>query len=164
MPIIIGDTTLNDTTTSPAPTVETLFGVPTPAPSTDTAPALLGSAPTVSTTPTPGQGVALDLNGRLPTTVSNGLLQLVSQGQHKIAFGSGIITYPGGSPFSNVASVTHGLGAKPVICIATMDNSLAFSEVQVSFDATTLQFRSGTIDGSTPAANATQPFYWLAIA
>jgi hypothetical protein len=57
-------------------TAETLLGVPLSAPGGDTAPATvssspptLASAPSVSTTPQPGGGIALDVNGRLPASV-----------------------------------------------------------------------------------------------
>jgi hypothetical protein len=47
-----------------------LLGVPTPPPSNSTAVPLLGTAPTVSSTPSPGQGVALTAAGVLPPSAA----------------------------------------------------------------------------------------------
>lgn len=46
-----------------------LFGRPTPPPSPPSAPPTLGNSPTVSTTPSPGGGIALDLTGRLNSSI-----------------------------------------------------------------------------------------------
>lgn len=54
--------TTNDTTV--------FFGVPAPPPPPPTAVPTLGQAPTVSSTPNAGQGVALDAAGRLSIVVS----------------------------------------------------------------------------------------------
>lgn len=48
----------------------TLLGSPTPAPENLVAVRLLGAAPTVSSTPSPGQGVALTESGVLPVSAA----------------------------------------------------------------------------------------------
>lgn len=48
---------------------EQVFGIPSPPPNPPVAPATLGTAPIVSSTPGAGQGVALDAAGRLPVIV-----------------------------------------------------------------------------------------------
>lgn len=57
----------NPTTLDP---IRTLYGPPSPPPAPPTAVPTLANAPTVSSTPTPGQGVALDSAGRLSVVVS----------------------------------------------------------------------------------------------
>lgn len=58
--------TTEDITTA----LQSILGSPTVAPSTSTAPALQAtSAPLVSTTPNPGTGIALDINGKLPSSI-----------------------------------------------------------------------------------------------
>lgn len=52
------------------PDLGTLLGAPTPAPENQTAVPLLGTAPTVSSTPSPGQGVALTISGVLPVSAA----------------------------------------------------------------------------------------------
>lgn len=47
-----------------------VFGVSTPPPPPPTAPATLGSAPTISSTPNPGQGIATDTLGRISPSVA----------------------------------------------------------------------------------------------
>lgn len=56
-----------------------LLGVPPPPPSNSTAVPLLGGAPTVSSTPSPGQGVALTASGVLPpSAAATGLRMLAA--------------------------------------------------------------------------------------
>lgn len=49
--------------------IEQILGLWSQPPPPPTAPATLNSAPTISSTPTPGQGIATDSSGRLPTSV-----------------------------------------------------------------------------------------------
>lgn len=53
-----------------ASALEQILGLPSGAPSNDTAQPLLGTAPTVSSTPRPGQGVALTSSGVLPASAA----------------------------------------------------------------------------------------------
>lgn len=46
-----------------------ILGAGSTAPPPPTAPVLLGSAPVVSSTPSPGQGIALDVSGKLPPSL-----------------------------------------------------------------------------------------------
>lgn len=55
-----------------------LLGVPAAAPSNSTAQPLLGTAPTVSSTPNPGQGVALTAAGVLPPSAAATGLRMLS--------------------------------------------------------------------------------------
>lgn len=58
----------SDATDSIAGLIQTTFGNPSPPPQPPVAPPTVGSAPIVSSTPGPGQGVALDSAGRLGVT------------------------------------------------------------------------------------------------
>jgi hypothetical protein len=55
---------------APSGGFEQVFGIPSPPPAPPVAPPTLGTAPTVSSTPGAGQGVALDAAGRLAVVVS----------------------------------------------------------------------------------------------
>lgn len=59
-----------DSINSVAELIQTTFGGPSPPPAPPVAPPRLNGAPTVSATPVPGQGIALDSAGRLPTAVN----------------------------------------------------------------------------------------------
>jgi hypothetical protein len=135
------------------------FGVPSPPPPSPTAQPMLGTAPTVSTTPQPGQGIALDVNGKLPAAVSNGLLQLANSGQYKIAFGSTSWTFSS-SQTSDLATVNHGLGTTPtaVLITATGRNDLTF--YSGSYTSTQFQTQAYCIGG---ALNTTMGFIWIAV-
>lgn len=56
----------------------TFFGLPSPPPVTTSAGPTLGSAPTVSSNPTPGQGVATTSSGTLPTSTPATAIQLLT--------------------------------------------------------------------------------------
>lgn len=75
MPIIIGVKTLDDTTQNP---VEQVLGFQATAPAAPTAVPLIGSAPTVSSTPGAGQGVALTESGVLPPSAAATGLRMLS--------------------------------------------------------------------------------------
>lgn len=111
--------------------------------------------------PTGGQGIVLDLNGKLPVGISNGLLQLIVAGQHKIAFGSGGIHFSGGTQSDNPGyAAAHGLGVVPLAafgCIVGMYGDCSI----VSIDATNVTFIASSSQG---VATGTVPVYWLAIA
>lgn len=55
-----------------------ILGVPAPPPANSVAPPLLGGAPTVSSTPNPGQGVALTAAGVLPPSAAATGLRMLS--------------------------------------------------------------------------------------
>lgn len=68
MPRSFSDAT--DSINSVAELIQTTFGGPAPPPAPPVAPPTIGGAPTVSSTPGPGQGVALDASGQLAVIVS----------------------------------------------------------------------------------------------
>lgn len=75
--------------------------------------------------------------------------------------GSGNVTFPGGSPFTNVVTVTHGLSAAPGQIIVTSSNTntnVAYSNVT----ATTFDVSGQTVDGSSPGAGNVA-FSWMVI-
>ena len=94
-------------------------------PSASSPPSTAVSAPTISTgspafssqTPVPGQGIALDVNGKLPQTLLNEMLQLLNPANRKVVFGTGSTTFPGGSNTANNALVTHNLNVVPVFIV-----------------------------------------------
>ncbi len=59
-------------------TAEQILGVPPTPPANDTAKPRLGTAPTVSSTPNPGQGVALTSAGVLPPSAAATGLRMLS--------------------------------------------------------------------------------------
>lgn len=67
MPVIDPQTAFDNTAINQS---LTLFGVQAPPPPPPTAPATLGTAPTVSSTPSAGQGVALTPSGVLPPSAA----------------------------------------------------------------------------------------------
>lgn len=69
MPFI---TNPDDSPTPPLPGSNVVWQPPPPSPPT------LNSAPTVSSTPNPGQGVALDLNGFLPASAAASGLRVLA--------------------------------------------------------------------------------------
>jgi hypothetical protein len=136
------------------------FGVPTPPPPPPTAPPTAGGtgAPTVGSKP--GQGVVLTAAGGLPTTLANSILQLVSSGQHKIAMGSGALSFSAAATADGV--VTHGLGSTPIVVLACANLDGLNLWYCSAFGATALQF---TVRGvcTSGAVTATPTYWWLAI-
>ncbi len=64
---------ISDATASVAGVAEAFqqtFGVPSPPPAPPSSPPTVRSAPIVSSSPTPGQGIALDASGQLSVVVS----------------------------------------------------------------------------------------------
>ncbi len=79
--------------------------------------------------------------------------------------GSGTLTWPGASQFSNNLVVPHGLNAVPTSVQATSQLPAGGAAVEmhwVSVDATNITFRGHTTDGSSPLATATTSFFWEA--
>ena len=123
--------------------------------------------PAVSNAPRPGQGVALDLNGLLPSSILQTVLQLSSAASRKIAFGTGSTTFPGGSNSATNAVVTHGMGLAPVfvICSAGASGATPFVDFVIVSPITTTQFTVliRAADGSSPVATTPANFVWAAI-
>ena len=61
---------IRDSGGSDASVVAGIFGATAPPPPPPTAPPTLGSAPVVSATPNPGQGIATDAAGRISASVA----------------------------------------------------------------------------------------------
>ena len=97
-----------------------------------------------------------------------GTLTPVDGAPHYIAWGSGTVTWPGGSGGSNSIAVAHGLGAVPasVICTVGASSGLSNSPVIEAINLTSSSFQVAcqTVDGTSPANTATTTFFWLAIA
>lgn len=79
-----------------------------------------------------------------------------------VRFGSGTLTFPGGSPSTSTVTVNHGLGRTPVaVCVC---NEFLGSIGSVNtLTSTTFQTLGFTVDGSSPGAGTGAPFYWIAI-
>jgi hypothetical protein len=81
-------------------------------------------------------------------------------------WGTGTVTWPGGSPFTSTLTLAHGLGKAPVVAVATPQlagASQVCSMNVVTFDATNVQWRGYATDDTSPAAAVTKIFYWLVI-
>jgi hypothetical protein len=82
-----------------------------------------------------------------------------------IAFGADVLTWPGGSGFTNTLTVNHGLSRAPTIAVGTATlaaGTPACIVHVVAITSTQIQWR-GLDPTSSPAAATTKPFYWLAI-
>jgi hypothetical protein len=76
------------------------------------------------------------------------------------------VTWPGGSPFSNIMSIPHGLGKIAITVVATLVSGgpAGFCAVATdSYTTTTFNVRLGTVDGSSPANTTVSTVTWLAI-
>jgi hypothetical protein len=79
-----------------------------------------------------------------------------------IRCGSGTLTFPGGSTFTNETLVTHNLGTTPDAVLITGTFGATMVSVN-NIGATTFDALGRTIDGSTPPAATSGTFWWLAI-
>lgn len=97
------------------------------------------------------------------------LAQLVpdSGGQlSAIRFGVANVTWPGGSATSTSVAVAHGLGATPLVVVATLKDGggAQYSSVAAfSYDADSFNVQLHTDDASTPANTVTSVVAWIAI-
>jgi hypothetical protein len=79
-----------------------------------------------------------------------------------IRFGSGQITYPGGSAVSDAGLVSHGLGKAPVAMFCQSQGVHHYVR-PITPTSTTFTAQGRTLDGTSPAAATTVDFYWLVI-
>lgn len=80
----------------------------------------------------------------------------------KLAFGVGTLHWAGLSALSNTLTVTHGLGATPIVVVGNVNNA-AYDRI-ISFGnlgATTFDANGFDAGGIPGASDAT--FYWIAI-
>jgi hypothetical protein len=92
--------------------------------------------------------------------------RLVDAGGGAIAlrFGVATITWGGGTPNSNVKTVTHGLGRTPVIILVTINAGSVIGPAWTGAPgATTFDVAGRTHDSSNPAAATTTNVSWLVI-
>jgi hypothetical protein len=158
VPLPIGSYPDGGASTPSTDPTRTLLGVVTPPPPPPTAIATLGGAPTVSSTPVAGQGISLDSAGNLPSTISQGLLQLAVPGKLRLAYGTGTWSFTA-SATSAESVVTHGLGATPVVVLICSTFEAAFG-ITFTYGATTFS----TIGYATSAiTDSTASFVWLAL-
>ena len=96
-----------------------------------------------------------------------GVLGSIASENVQVAFGTGTVTWPGGSTFSNFATVNHGLGRVPVWTAAGdwSGGTVAHNAVFLANGTgTAASFQvSAEIAIAAPAAGATRNFWWLAI-
>ena len=143
------------------PIIETLtqqLGILTPPPPPPTAVATLGRAPTVSSTPNPGQGIALDAAGKIPASVLT-----------RTTRGVAVVSWPGGGSMSSSTTVSHALGTTPTGVMATMlavtSGVTVICPCQViNITSSTFDVRCQTIDASTPGAGSSVSVFWIASA
>lgn len=111
------------------------------------------------------QEVAVGAGSQVKTAIDQAgrseFLQLASLAKRKINFGSIELEWPGGSPLTNEATITHGLGTTPVYLSvqAGMVNMCGVG----SPGGTTFKARMRTGDGTSPGAGTRQTVYWIAI-
>jgi hypothetical protein len=90
--------------------------------------------------------------------------ELAAGGPAKLAFGTGTVTFPGGSVASSTVNVTHGLGATPTSVVLTvLPTRYDFCIVDVTATSSTtftVQMRSV---GLTPPNGTRMNFSWLAM-
>lgn len=80
--------------------------------------------------------------------------------------GSGVVTWPGGSQFSNTLVVPHGLISTPASVVLTGNGSTGVTSfpswVAFAFTPTSFTVQCQTLDAATPANTATSLFDWIA--
>jgi hypothetical protein len=88
----------------------------------------------------------------------------------EIRFGSGTLTWPGATPFSNTVGTLHGLGRTPIAAAALPLLPSGGAAVLVSYtalDASNITWRGCTPDVAGAAVNpttgTTRAFLWIAI-
>lgn len=99
-------------------------------------------------------------------------LSLLTSGtDRKAAFGNVVLTWGGGSVFTNAPNINHGLGAVPAFLASNALGATAAIEVfspislgSTVFSSTQFSAQARTVDGSIPAAGHTLSICWLAIA
>jgi hypothetical protein len=77
--------------------------------------------------------------------------------------GLATVTFPGGSRYSGVTLVDHGLGATPVAALAGPYQAAFYLGGVSSTSATQIGLQITTADGSSPAAATAVTVAWLAI-
>ena len=110
------------------------------------------------------QEVAVGAGSELKTLIDNSgksdFLQLVGTlAKRKINFGSATMTY-NTETFYNAKTVTHSLGATPVVVLVTSSNEFV-NCASLNFGATTFQINAATTNGA--AGPASLPVSWVAI-
>lgn len=93
---------------------------------------------------------------------------LFSGGPIKIRFGTVTVTWPGGTPNANTATITHGLdsGFPPVVVVGSSIGASFSGYPIVAFGTLTSTtfgafIRNG--DGTSPVAGSTATIAWIAI-
>lgn len=83
----------------------------------------------------------------------------------RLRFGTGTLTWPGGSQFSNGLSPTHGLGTTPQVVVAIVMRSTTPLVVLnlTATGATTFSVVGETSDATSPANTRTDTVHWLVI-
>lgn len=97
---------------------------------------------------------------------SDFLTQLISSTETAIDVDTDTLTWPGGSPFSALLTVAHGLGRVPKVVLHAAGVTPLFMPVVCGFGTfTNVNFAvvARTADGSSPAAGTTVQFWWGAI-
>jgi hypothetical protein len=116
-------------------------------------------------------------NGGIDKTnlaTSPGILKLVANSNHTIAFGTGTLTGPAGggtsAPYSNILPVTHGLPATPVVIVPNVQDGNMVIAVVGTPGGTTFQVQSKEIAGGfsngtwgNGSGRTSVPFNWIAI-
>ena len=97
-----------------------------------------------------------------------GVVQLLSLQQLALAYGTGTLTWPGGSAYSNTLSLNTGLG-RTVLGAALTASSVALGSYEAFIAGAVAGDGTLTVQGVTtgttanPALNATANFLWIAV-
>lgn len=83
-----------------------------------------------------------------------------------IARGTGTLTWPGSSAFSNTVTVAHTLAGTPTAAVGLTQLFGGGSSINlhwVTIDGTNVSWRGHTDDGTSPTNTTTTAFTWIAI-
>lgn len=99
------------------------------------------------------------------TNLSKRISNLERTVEGNIQYGLGILTWPGGTPESDLLTVPHNLGAGTFISVTPVSRVSGVVVVSWSDIPTSTQFsiRCRTVDGSSPAAAATASVHWILV-
>lgn len=81
-----------------------------------------------------------------------------------VRYGVGTVTWPGGTQFTGVVTIPHGLGKTPVDVLVTpkVTTVAGYTLWAATFTATTFQVAGWTMNAA-PGAGTTDLFSWLVI-
>jgi hypothetical protein len=98
----------------------------------------------------------------LESTGISSFLQLPAPAKRVINRGKSLLEWPGGSTFTKVLEIEHGLGATPIAVCATAQTA-NMSVATGTFTATKFSAQITTVEGFNPAAGSKENITWIAM-